>query len=87
MKKDSYANLSNEELLKKQKFFKSAYTGITIIAIVTTLISVGLSITNYFKDGKFPFFNLIPIFLLVVVLMPNFINKKLIDEEIKKRKL
>ena len=85
MKKNAFAELTDEQLLKKRDLLKGISMGFGIIVIVIICILIYLFTTKGFKDIAFA--TLIPVFVLPVTFTPLLINLGLINKEIKSRNL
>lgn len=78
MKTNSFSNLSTEELQKKENLIKK--TLIAFIAIWIAVLIFFIILKNYLFFGVFAG-------VALTTLSPSFINLKLINDELKKRKL
>ena len=85
MKKNTYENLSNEKLLKTKGFFRGAFIGLGIVALVALVIAIYILLAKPEKNISVA--ALLPLFMLPITFMPLAINLSLINKEIKARNL
>ena len=85
MKKNSYAEMSDEQLLKKKNSLKGATIGIGISFILAISILIYILIQKDFKNVNIA--TLIPVFIMPVTFTPLLINLGLLNKEIKSRNL
>ncbi len=85
MKKKLYAELSNEDLLKKRNLFKGVLMGFAMLYVVTIAIFIYLFAVEGFKN--FSTAAIMPVFFLPVIFVPIVINWNLLNAEIKARNL
>ncbi len=84
MKKNTFAELTDEKLLKKRDLLKGISIGFAIIFILVISILIYLLASKGFKKN---IATLIPIFIMPVTFTPLLINLGLINQEIKSRNL
>ena len=85
MKKSTYSELTNEELLKKMNFSKQALLAFVIIYFVIILILLFLFFNKNFGEVSIALF--VPIFIIPVTLAPLYINYNMLKAELKSRNL
>lgn len=85
MKKNSYAEMTDEQLLKKKNLLKGASIGIGISFILAISILIYILIQKDFKNVNIV--TLIPVFIMPVTFTPLLINLGLLNKEIKSRNL
>ena len=85
MKKNTFADLTNESLIKKRNLLKGITIGFGIFFIITLGILVYLFATKGLKNT--PIVTLIPVFSFPLTMVPTLINLSLLNKEIKSRNL
>lgn len=85
MKKKTYEELSNEELLKKRDLFKVVAISFTIIYLVFISFIIYLLATKGMKNMSIAVF--VPFFTLPTIFLPLLINFGMLNKEIKSRQL
>lgn len=85
MKKSTYSELTNEELLKKMNFSKQALLAFVIIYFVIILILLFLFFNKNFGEVSIALF--VPIFIIPVTLAPLYISYNMLKAELKSRNL
>lgn len=84
MKKRTYAELTNDELLKKMKLAKQFLLSFIIIYFIVIGIVLFLF---FYKDFKASVGLMIPIFVIPVTLTPLYASYNMLKQEYKSRKL
>lgn len=85
MKKNTFAELTNESLIKKRNLLKGITIGFGIFFIITLGILIYLFATKGLKNATIAI--LIPVFSLPLTMLPTIINLSLLNKEIKSRNL
>lgn len=85
MKKSTYSKLTDDELLKKIDFMKSAIIAFTILYFIIVVVLLYLFFNKQFGDTSMA--ALIPIFFLPVTLLPMTLSYKMLLAEKKTRNL
>jgi hypothetical protein len=85
MKKNTLAEISNEELLKKRDLFKGVLIGFAIIYLLMLSFILYLVLTRGFKNILLVV--LTPIFFLPATVMPLLIYFSMLKKEMKSRQL
>ncbi|TDE07807.1 hypothetical protein [Flavobacterium sandaracinum] len=85
MKKNTLAEISNEELLKRRELFKGIAIGFSIIYLLIITLILYLLVTKGLKEISAVVF--VPIFLLPTTLLPLLIYFGMLKKEIKSRQL
>jgi hypothetical protein len=85
MKKNTYEELTNGELIKKKYLIKSVSIGFGIIFILAIASLTYLFAAKGFKNISIA--TLIPVFTLPITFVPLLINLSLLNKEIKSRNL
>lgn len=85
MKKSTFAELTNEKLLKRRDLFKGALIGFSIVWAFAFGIIIYLLMTKDVKNLSVA--SLFPLFTVPLVLAPTLISLNLINKEIKSRNL
>ena len=83
MKKNTFSELTNEELIAKKNFTKNVLLGFIIIYFV--IVAVLLFLNNTFGELSIALF--VPVFVIPATLMPLFINYRMLKAELKSRNL
>ncbi|MES2863583.1 MAG: hypothetical protein V4666_05655 [Bacteroidota bacterium] len=85
MKKNIFAELTDEKLLKKRDLLKGISIGFGIIFILVISILIYILAAKDFKNINIA--TLIPVFVMPITFTPLLINLGLINKEIKSRNL
>ena len=85
MRKNTFADLSNEQLLKKRKLIKGVMIGFGIVVIILIALLIILLSAKGFKDLSIV--SLIPLFTLPISFLPLAIISSQLDKEIKARNI
>ena len=85
MKKNSYQELSDKELLNKSKLFKGVTIGFSVIYLFVITFIFYLHITKGLQDNTVVI--MVPIFLLPTTLLPLLVNFVMLKKEMKSRQL
>lgn len=85
MKKETFADLPTDKLIKKRDLLKGVIIGFGIFFIITIGLLIYLFATKGTKE--IPMVTLIPVFSLPLTLMPILINLASLNKEIKSRNL
>jgi hypothetical protein len=85
MKKDYFAKLSNEELIKKIKLFKGVLIGFSVIYAVIILVLLYLFLNKNFGQLSIAVF--VPLLVLPATLSPLLISYNMHRKEFKLRNL
>lgn len=85
MKKNTYAEMGNEELITKTNFMKSILIAFVIIYFIAILILLYLYLNKNYGDASIAL--LVPIFITPVMLAPVLINYRMLRAEKKSRNL
>jgi len=85
MKKNTLAEISNEELLKKRDLFRGVSIGFAIIYLFMLSFILYLVLTRGFKNVSLVV--LTPIFFLPATVMPLLIYFSMLKKEMKSRQL
>lgn len=83
MKKETYSELSNEDLIKKRNLFKGILIGFGVIWILIISVLIYFFATKEVKNT--PFIAFLPVFVSSITLLPLLINLNLVNKEIKSR--
>lgn len=85
MKKNTFSELTNEELIAKKNFTKNVLLGFIIIYWVIVAILLFLFLNKNFGELSIALF--VPVFVIPATLMPLFINYRMLKAELKSRNL
>lgn len=85
MKKNTFSELTNEELIAKKNFTKNVLLGFIIIYFVIVAILLFLFLNKNFGELSIALF--VPVFVIPATLMPLFINYRMLKAELKSRNL
>ena len=85
MKKNTYSEMTNDELITKKNFTKQVLLGFIIIYFVIVAILLFLFLNKNFGELSIALF--VPIFVIPATLMPLFINYRMLKAELKSRNL
>lgn len=85
MKKSTYSELTNDELIKKMTFMKQALTSFVIIYFIIIVILLFLFFNKNFGEVSIALF--VPIFIIPVTLAPLYIGYNMLKVEKKSRNL
>ncbi|CAM4145108.1 hypothetical protein FLAN108750_12555 [Flavobacterium antarcticum] len=85
MKKNTYSELTNDELVKKMIFAKQVLTAFVLIYFVVILILLFMFFNKNFGDVSIALF--VPIFIIPVTLAPLYISYNMLKAEQKSRNL
>lgn len=83
MKRNTYQDLTKEQLVKKMNSLKGALMGFGIVVVLAIAILLYLFVTN--KSGKLPIAVLIPVLVLPVTFTPLLIALGQLNKEIRNR--
>ena len=83
MKKNTFSELTNEELIAKKNFTKNVLLGFIIIYFV--IVAVLLFLNKNFGELSIALF--VPVFVIPATLMPLFISYRMLKAELKSRNL
>ncbi|SHG06849.1 hypothetical protein SAMN05444372_102139 [Flavobacterium micromati] len=86
MKKNTLAEISNEELLKKRDLMKGVTIGFSIIYLFVLAFILYLVLTRGFKNIS-PVVLFTPVFICTITLMPFLIYFGMLKKEMKSRQL
>ena len=85
MKKNTFSELTNEELIAKKNFTKQVLLGFIIIYFVIVAVLLFLFLNKNFGELSIALF--VPVFVIPATLMPLFINYRMLKAELKSRNL
>lgn len=85
MKKNTYSEMTNDELITKKNFTKNVLLGFIIIYFVIVAILLFLFLNKNFGELSIALF--VPVFVIPATLMPLFINYRMLKAELKSRNL
>ena len=85
MKKNTYSEMTNDELITKKNFTKQVLLGFIIIYFVIVAILLFLFLNKNFGELSIALF--VPVFVIPATLMPLFINYRMLNAELKSRNL
>ena len=85
MKKNTFSELTNEELIAKKNFTKNVLLGFIIIYFVIVAILLFLFLNKNFGELSIALF--VPVFVISATLMPLFINYRMLKAELISRNL
>lgn len=85
MKKNTFSELTNEELIAKKNFTKNVLLGFIIIYFVIVAVLLFLFLDKNFGELSIALF--VPVFVIPATLMPLFINYRMLKTELKSRNL
>lgn len=85
MKKNTYSEMTNDELITKKNFTKQVLLGFIIIYFVIVAILLFLFLNKNFGELSIALF--VPVFVIPATLMPLFINYRMLKAELKSRNL
>lgn len=85
MKKNTFSELTNEELIAKKNFTKNVLLGFIIIYFVIVAVLLFLFLNKNFGELSIALF--VPVFVIPATLMPLFINYRMLKAELKSRNL
>ena len=85
MKKNTYSEMTNDELITKKNFTKHVLLGFIIIYFVIVAVLLFLFLNKNFGELSIALF--VPVFVIPATLMPLFINYRMLKAELKSRNL
>ena len=85
MKKNTFSELTNEELIAKKNFTKNVLLGFIIIYFVIVAVLLFLFLNKNFGELSIALF--VHVFVIPATLMPLFINYRMLKAELKSRNL
>lgn len=85
MKKNTYSEMTNDELITKKNFTKQVLLGFIIIYFVIVAVLLFLFLNKNFGELSIALF--VPVFVIPATLMPLFINYRMLKAELKSRNL
>ena len=85
MKKNTYSEMTNDELITKKNFTKQVLLGFIIIYFVIVAILLFLFLNKNFGELSIALF--VPVFVIPATLMPLFISYRMLKAELKFRNL
>lgn len=85
MKKNTYSEMTNDELITKKNFTKNVLLGFIIIYFVIVAVLLFLFLNKNFGELSIALF--VPVFVIPATLMPLFINYRMLKAELKSRNL
>ena len=81
MKKNTYSEMTNDELITKKNFTNQVLLGFIIIYFVIVAVLLFLFLNKNFGELSIALF--VPIFVIPATLMPLFINYRMLKAELK----
>lgn len=85
MKKNTYSEMTNDELITKKNFTKQVLLGFIIIYFVIVAVLLFLFLNKNFGELSIALF--VPVFVIPATLMPLFISYRMLKAELKSRNL
>ena len=85
MKKNTFSELTNEELIAKKNFTKNVLLGFIIIYFVIVAVLLFLFLNKNFGELSIALF--VPVFVIPATLMPLSISYRMLKAELKSRNL
>ena len=85
MKKNTYSEMTNDELITKKNFTKQVLLGFIIIYFVIVAVLLFLFLNKNFGELSIALF--VPVFVIPATLMPLFISYRMLKAELKFRNL
>ena len=85
MKKNTYSEMTNDELITKKNFTKNVLLGFIIIYFVIVAVLLFLFLNKNFGELSIALF--VAVFVIPATLMPLFINYRMLKAELKSRNL
>ena len=85
MKKSTYSELTNDELVTKMIFMKQVLTAFVIVYFIIILILLFLFFNKNFGDASIALF--VPIFIIPVTFAPVYISYNMLKAEKKSRNI
>ena len=85
MKKNTYSEMTNDELITKKNFTKNVLLGFIIIYFVIVAVLLFLFLNKNFGELSIALF--VPVFVISATLMSFFISYRMLKAELKSRNL